>query len=220
MSPRNDVDRRSAIRAVGVGAAALGLAACAPSPHRPAMTSSAPAGPPGSQTLYLIRHAEKPTGDGAPYGVDDQGRPDKHSLTAQGWARAHALVGLFTSGQRGIATPQHLFAARPDGSRRPPETITPLAQRLGLPIDATISADDAAAAAAAAAATPGIALMAWEHHAIPAIAAALGSVDPPPPAKWPGDRFDVVWVFTRAGAGWQFSQAPQLLLDGDRPSGI
>ena len=100
------------------------------------------------------------------------------------------------------------------------ETITPLAEKLSLPVDSTIAADDVAAAAEAITRTPGTTLMAWEHHAIPAIAAALGDAQPAPPAKWPGGRFDVIWVFNRAGTGWRFSQVPELLLDGDRPTVI
>ncbi|WP_345000986.1 hypothetical protein, partial [Tsukamurella soli] len=189
-----------------------------------ASASPAPTGtqsaPPGAQLLYLIRHAEKPTGKGAPYGVDEDGEKDKHSLTPRGWTRAGALIGLFTSGYRGIMLPRTIFAARPDGSKRPLETVTPLARRVGLAVDATIGPDDAAAAAAAATRAPGVSVMAWEHHAIPAIAAALGTVEPRPPAAWPGDRFDVVWEFTRDGLVWRFTQIPQLLLDGDRSTGI
>jgi hypothetical protein len=216
------VDRRSLLRMLLIATGGAALAAC--SHHDPSATPVSPPGTqpsiaPGTQTLYLIRHAEKPTGQSA-QGIDEQGAPDKHSLTPLGWTRASALVGLFTSGQRGIAVPQHLFASSPDGSRRPLETITPLAQKIGLPIDSTIAPDDAAGAAAAVTHTPGVTLMAWEHHAIPEIAKALGDVQPAPPSKWPGSRFDVIWVFTRSGAGWQFSQIPQLLLDGDRPDVI
>ncbi len=213
------IDRRSALRALGIGAGTVGLAACAPDRPTQAAAQASPA-PAAGQILYLIRHAEKPDGSGAPYGVDINGERDKHSLIPRGWTRAGALIGLFTSQQRGIVVPQHLSAASPVGSKRPLETITPLAERTGLAIDSTIGADDAAAAAAAATRTPGVTLMAWEHHAIPAIAAALGDVAPTPPTKWPGDRYDVVWVFTRTGGGWRFGQIPQLLLDGDRAIGI
>lgn len=200
--------------AVGVGSAAL--AACSHRDNSAAPGSAQPA-PPAGQTLYLIRHAEKPTGHDAQTGIDDRGAADRYSLTPRGWSRAEALVWLFTAGHRGIAVPQHLFASKPNGSKRSLQTLTPLSQKLGLPINATIAADDAQAAAAAVTATPGVTLMAWEHHAIPAVVAALGDVRPAPPAKWPGKRFDVIWVFVRSGTGWQFSQIPQLVLDDDRP---
>ena len=39
------------------------------------------------------------------------------------------------------------------------------------------------------------------------------------PAKWPGDRYDVIWSFTRvpdeSPARYTFGQIPQLLLAGD-----
>ncbi|RNI21724.1 hypothetical protein EFY87_10500 [Flexivirga caeni] len=165
----------------------------------------------------MIRHAEKPQG-GAPYGVQESGERDKRSLTIRGWTRAGALIGLFTSGERGITPPQHLVAARPVQSRRPLETLTPLSGKAGLPIDSAIDPDDIAQLAATLRRTPGVTLTAWEHEHLPAIAVALGTVTPTPPTKWPGDRFDVVWVFRRkAGAStWQFSQIPQLLLGGDQ----
>jgi hypothetical protein len=42
-------------------------------------------------------------------------------------------------------------------------------------------------------------------------------VSPPRPVHWQGDRFDVVWTFTRNGNGWRFAQVPQMLLPGDLP---
>jgi hypothetical protein len=63
-------------------------------------------------------------------------------------------------------------------------------------------------------------LICWEHHNIPAIAAALptapGTVTP---QTWPGDRFDVIWTFTldpaAAPVQYTFGQVPQQLLSGD-----
>ncbi len=43
------------------------------------------------------------------------------------------------------------------------------------------------------------------------------------PSQWPGDRYDLVWVFDRpSGSGpiTAFTQVPQLLLAGDRNSVI
>ncbi|GAB3976816.1 hypothetical protein GCM10029978_064770 [Actinoallomurus acanthiterrae] len=48
----------------------------------------------------------------------------------------------------------------------------------------------------------------------------MGTMNVAPPAKWADNRFDVVWVFTRHGHGWRFSQIPQLLLDGDTKSPV
>ena len=43
--------------------------------------------------IMIIRHGEKP--DGTAPGLDEAGNEDDSSLTAVGWERAHALVGLF-----------------------------------------------------------------------------------------------------------------------------
>ncbi len=65
-------------------------------------------------------------------------------------------------------------------------------------------------------ATPGAPLGSWQHRLIPSIARYLGSVHPAVPKKWPEERYDLVWVFTRRGDGsWRFRQVPQLLLAGD-----
>ena len=70
-------------------------------------------------------------------------------------------------------------------------------------------------------ASDGVVLIAWHHEKIPAIANLILQ-NQSAPQKWPGDRFDVVWIFTRAAANapWTFSQAPQLLLSGDSPNVI
>ena len=61
---------------------------------------------------------------------------------------------------------------------------------------------------------PGTALACWEHSRIPEVIAAL----PHPlkvPAKWPVERFDLIWVPDRGGGNWSFSERPQQLLAGD-----
>jgi hypothetical protein len=65
----------------------------------------------------------------------------------------------------------------------------------------------------------GTVLVAWEPQLIPSIVELLPNA-PKVPQHWPGDRFDIVWVLDRAGAGWSFSQILQLLLAGDSSSPI
>ena len=48
-------------------------------------------------------------------------------------------------------------------------------------------------------ASNGVVLIAWHHEKIPAIANLILQ-NQSAPQKWPGDRFDVVWIFTRAAA--------------------
>ena len=47
------------------------------------------------------------------------------------------------------------------------------------------------------------------------------NASPAPPSKWPGHRFDVVFILTRQpGQQWRFSQIPELALPGDENSVI
>jgi hypothetical protein len=57
-------------------------------------------------------------------------------------------------------------------------------------------------------------LVSWRHDAIAAIARAL-TPDLRAPRDRDPERFDIVWVFCRAGDRWTFEQVPQLLLPGD-----
>ena len=174
--------------------------------------------------VMLIRHAEKPIGAGPPHGVTDEGVIDHESLTPRGWQRAGALVRWF--GGRvgppgsGLPVPTHLFASQvgpQSSSRRPHQTVQPLAESLGLTVDTSIPKADIARLAAAILAIDGDVLVSWEHHLIPSLAAALTGQPTLTPAVWPDDRFDVVWVLERDGDGQSFTfrQVPQRVLAGD-----
>jgi len=180
-----------------------------------------------TQKIMIIRHAEKPNHGTA--GVDANGQHDNKSLIPQGWQRAGALVQFFAPGDDGepqapLARPKHLFAAfydvaSDDDSKRPYETLQPLAQHLGpsIAIDDSVGKDDIEILVQKTTATEGPVLIAWEHKRIPSIARLLVAEDAPVP-DWPDDRFDVVWVFDRNGATWRLTQVPQLLLAGDQPT--
>jgi hypothetical protein len=72
-----------------------------------------------------------------------------------------------------------------------------------------------------AVASTGVVLVAWQHQDIPAIGNAILGNDTTVPQTWPGNRFDIVWVFTaQAGGGYSFAQVPQLLLAGDEATVI
>ena len=171
--------------------------------------------------IMIIRHAEKPAGAEAPYGIDVDGNPDKHSLTVRGWMRAGALVPLFAPGsgisRPGLARPTAIFAAGGSGGegQRTRETVTPLAARLGLTFDTQYARGSEAALAQACLSQPGPTLICWQHGDIPAILAAFGNVQPEPPEEWSSSRFDLVWILTPSPDGWAFSEVPQSLLDGD-----
>jgi hypothetical protein len=176
----------------------------------------------GPTTIMIIRHGEKPDGSGKPYGVTVDGEADEHALSIAGWARAGALVELFGSVRNappaGLLRPDAVYAAFGGDSDglRPLQTVVPLAAQLRQNVVTRYGKGDEQALATELAGRPGVALVSWQHESIPDIVAYLGQVDPAP-AKWSGDRFDLVWVFTRNGAGWQFQQIPQLLLAGDQP---
>ena len=75
----------------------------------------------------LLRHAEKPSKDGTPFGITRKGERSKESLEVRGWQRAGALANLFAPASdhlqhRALATPHFLYASKPlrrKGSRRP-----------------------------------------------------------------------------------------------------
>jgi len=170
----------------------------------------------------LIRHAEKP--DDKDGGVDQKGGLDKHDLIVRGWQRAGALVQFFANPRDPngpIKRPGTIFATKPSPgseSKRPLHTVTPLKQLLGIAIDNTVSVGSEPDLVNKAIASDGVVLIAWHHEKIPAIANLILS-NKSAPQKWPDERFDLVWIFSRtaANAPWTFAQAPQLLLSGDSP---
>jgi broad specificity phosphatase PhoE len=177
-----------------------------------------------ANVVMLIRHAEKPLGEGPPFGVTDDGVVDPESLTARGWQRAGALVrwfgGQVGSSAAGLPLPTHLFASQiapQSSSRRPQQTLQPLAQSLRLPIDTSVPKADIARLATAILAVEGVVLVAWEHHLIPSLAAALTGQPSLTPRVWPDDRFDVAWVLERAtdAEAFRFRQVLQRVLAGD-----
>jgi broad specificity phosphatase PhoE len=170
--------------------------------------------------VMIIRHAEKP--DGTAPGVDADGNEDDSSLTAVGWERAHALVGLFDPAEgdppAGLARPQTIYAAgvTDEGEgQRTRETVDPLADALGLPVNTEYGKGEEKKLMKDVLELSGTTLISWQHSEIPAIADAFDSVTPAPPEEWPSDRFDVVWTFTRTSDGWAFTQTPELLLPQD-----
>ena len=180
--------------------------------------------------IMIVRHAEKPADSGKPHGVDADGEQDKESLIVQGWQRAGALAVLFAPSHGALQNPalvmpECLFAsgiAHHSESKRPQETITPLAAKLGLTINTQAQKGQEGQVAALAMACGGFALIAWEHQDIPAIANAILGDSTTAPQSWPGSRFDLVWVFDwdAGNRRYVFSQVPQQLLAGDLPTVI
>jgi hypothetical protein len=175
--------------------------------------------------IMLIRHAEKP--DSVDLGVDETGLADDQSLIVRGWQRAGALPGLFGK-DRPLPVPDRIYASpsvklkTPDGklgswSKRPTQTVSVLAAKLGLKINGAFAKGQEMTLASQIAPLDGTTLVSWQHEMIPTIAAAIMGNRVGLPAAWPGDRFDVVWRLTRvtAGAPWSSDQVCQQLLAGD-----
>ncbi len=92
------------------------------------------AGEAGPRKIMIVRHAEKPTPDGAaPFGLGRDGRHDVAALLVRGWQRAGALARFFVpregaSALPDISPPTFLVAAAPTRShpsRRAGLTLAP-----------------------------------------------------------------------------------------------
>jgi broad specificity phosphatase PhoE len=168
--------------------------------------------------IMLIRHAEKPNGDGGP-GLMPNGVENPRALTLTGWKRANALVGLFNpadgaSPRAPLGKPRSLFASGSE-SLRPKQTIAPLATALNLPVRSFLKGQEPELVAAVKAAEDPV-LISWQHEAIPEIANLIrDSADGVPP-KWPSHVYDIVWVLDlQASGAWSFAQVAELLMPGD-----
>ena len=175
--------------------------------------------------IMLLRHAEKPAKDNAPYGVTRKGERSKESLEVRGWQRAGALANLFVPANghfdhSALVTPQFLYASKPlrrKGSRRPVETITPLAEKLSLKVNSTFQRSQLVSMVEDAFSRKGVVLICWQREYIPDIAALILGGKNIAPSEWPENRFDVIWVFDlqRSSSTYKFRQVPQELLAGD-----
>lgn len=175
--------------------------------------------------ILLIRHAEKPAKDFPPYGVTQNGERSKESLEVRGWQRAGALTSLFAPADgrfqhASLAKPQFLFASKPvkrRGSRRPVETIMPLADKLELEINSEYRRSEFESMLDDVFACNGVVLICWQREWIPEIAAHIMDNNRIVPDDWPEDRYDMIWVFDlqRSTGKYKFKQVPQRLLLGD-----
>jgi len=180
---------------------------------------------PRATKIILLRHAEKPAKDKEPYGVTPTGEHSKESLSVRGWQRAGALTNLFAPANGhfqhiSLAKPQFLYASKPlrrKGSRRPIETITPLAEKLAIEINSDFQRSDFEDMVQEVVALKGVVLICWQREYLPDIASLILDSKDIAPLDWPEDRFDLFWVFDleRASSRYRFKQVPQKLLGGD-----
>lgn len=175
--------------------------------------------------IMLIRHAEKPDRDGEPFGVTEKGHRNKEALAVRGWQRAGALATLLAPADghfqhRALAKPQFLFASKPlrrKGSRRPIQTIRPLAEKLAIDINSDFGRADYESMLEDVFLCKGVVLVCWQREYIPQIASYIVGDGSKAPADWPEDRYDIVWVFDldRSSRKYTFKQVPQKLINGD-----
>lgn len=188
-----------------------------PTPSPPPTPTPQPV-PPGTRVVMILRHGERP---------DD---PNSHVLSVRGQERASKLAWLFTRPdlvERGLHRPERLAASKGNtSSMRMVQTLTPLAgpKALNLPIDTRFDWENAQKDVAAwLRAQTGVTLACGEHSALVEVGKGFTLNSGKLPGTWPGDRFDVIWVFTSTDGGktWAFRQIPEmLLLPGDKNTGI
>jgi hypothetical protein len=194
----------------------FGLAALLvlPAPVVTAVAQLSQADAPVSKTpvvVYILRHAEKPVGEGK-----------DPNLTPQGFERAHAIPSLFmmapgaTQPAR-FPRPDSIFATETSkASNRPIETITPLAQALHLKINhdfADLETGPLARELLSGKYAGKVVVIAWHHGEIPHLAQALGVAKVP--KKWDPDVFDQIWQIRWVDGEAQLTILPQRLLPGD-----
>ena len=116
--------------------------------------------------------------------------------------------------------PDFIFAMKAphaDGTKRPLETIQPLADSLKITVDDSIKnshINDLVQKLLTAPELNGkVVLICWNREGPPIFAAGLGVVDIP---HWPSPTFDRFWVFDFDDKGLtQFRDLPENLLPGD-----
>ena len=183
------------------------------------------AGPP--ESIFLIRHGEKPETTSAPFGIDINGTQNPDSLLPVGWQRSGGLTTLFApavgSLRAGLLRPNILRSPLygDTDEHRTFQTIYALSLRLGLTICSTFAeGQESQLVADILSSDIGVTLICWEHDHIPALATAIPTVSGTTiPAPWPGERFDVVWCFhlqsNNGSPEYSFTQIPEQLLYGD-----
>ena len=142
--------------------------------------------------VIIIRHADKPAD------------ADDVNLSSKGRKRAAAWVPFLTHDPRFLTNgpPAALFAAgshKGDHSRRPEETLAPLAKQLGLPIHTQYRNRDYDLLAREVKRNPiyngKTVLICWVHDFMPQLAGALG-VPPGQGKRWKSDDYGRVWLIT------------------------
>jgi phosphohistidine phosphatase SixA len=139
-------------------------------------------------TIYVMRHAEKPTDDKDSY------------LSTAGHARAEKLATWFPNE---VAFPDHIFASTPTiHSQRPYQTVAPVAEKIGYLtnmrylIDMRFADDEYDKLAELICHDPQyagkIVVVCWHHGRIPHLTHALGAAPDEYPDRWDDKVFNLI----------------------------
>ena len=142
-----------------------------------------------SITVLVMRHAEKSPDLNDPH------------LTVAGEQRAKSLA-TFIPAQFG--QPNFIFAtANSKHSSRPYETVLPLSQAAGVPIDQSYADQDYGALALILRGSEKFqdksVLICWHHGNIPSLLNALGAAEGTYPDPWPNTTFNMIIKLTMEG---------------------
>lgn len=135
------------------------------------------------------------------------------------------MAGLFahapSASHPRIVVPERLVATKATHdyrSRREVDTATPLAQRLGIPIDESYDHSQAKELSRSILDDPRPTLVVWHHGSMSDLLAHY-PIDnrEDVPECWPQDRFDLIWVLAREPGveEYRFLSVEQALLAGD-----
>lgn len=139
----------------------------------------------GPSRIILMRHADK---------TDD---PENEDLSDAGAARAEHLATYIPQSFR---KPDYIIAtAHSKHSNRPRETVTPLANALGLKVEHDFENDDFEDLVDEVFSNPDYKgktlVICWHHGKLPAIAALLGAPQGSYPDPWPEDAYNIILDF-------------------------
>jgi broad specificity phosphatase PhoE len=161
--------------------------------------------------IVLLRHAEKPADE------------EHNELNTRGWKRAHALVDFFLKRKefRRHGPPVAIYAMgqhKKGSSVRAIQTVTPLAEELGLEINDEYTRDDYEELAEDILSKRKydgkLVIICWQRDTLPEFAEELGLEEAP---KWGSSVFDRAWSFEydEDDELEKFRDLPQRLLSGD-----
>jgi hypothetical protein len=97
-------------------------------------------------------------------------------------------------------------------SRRPLQTVTAMAERMGLtPVTSHTKGEEAELVEDVLGRDDSV-LIRWQHEDIPTIGNRIIGDATTVPQAWPENRYDLIWVFDRTAKGWRFTELSQARL--------